>query len=232
MQNSNFKSRAGWLLKLGILSACIVYFAYFVSFEQVFALIRVELFLAVAAVQSLFFAATCAVALRHSVLLGRDRVTFGVCLKALLLSAGINLITFGRISELVKLTYLRKNAGISFPTSGAALLVERLFDLLAVSIIGLIGFTGIYLESSYVPTLMAVVGGAGLLLAKPAAVYGRHLIGDRQGRFAGFIRETCIHIQTTLSRRNIMSVSSLTFLSWGFILSEYGCSSFCCLTFP
>lgn len=215
MLNAKLKSRASWLVKLGMLSTCIFYFAYFVSFEEVISLIRVELFLAVLAVQSIFFVATCAVALRHSLLLGRGRATFGNCLKALLLSAGINLVTFGRISELVKLTYLRKNAGISLSTSSAALLVERLFDLLAVSVIGLIGVAGIFLENSYIPTLMAAIGGSGLLLVKPVAVYCHRLLGEKQGRLANFLCDTCLHIQTTLSRRNIVSVTGLTFFSWG-----------------
>jgi uncharacterized membrane protein YbhN (UPF0104 family) len=97
--------------------------------------LRANLLWAAVAVQPLIAVTVAISALRLALLAGTPKVPFRVALRCVVLSLGMNQILPGRISEVLKATYLRDHAGVALSAGVSAIVVERLFDTMMLGIL-------------------------------------------------------------------------------------------------
>lgn len=173
-----------------------------------------DLLLAGLAMQPFMLAAIIVASYRHAVLARTPPVPLRFALVAVLLSGGLNVVMPGRIAELVRATYLRDRVGVRLSDALAAVVVERLYDLLMVSTIGLLGLGA--LTVGVAPTVVAipVLAVLGLLLApallpRLAGYFSR--IGGHAGDFAA---QFCRHLAMQTRLLSNLRVAALTVLNW------------------
>ncbi|RXJ54422.1 lysylphosphatidylglycerol synthase transmembrane domain-containing protein [Candidatus Marinarcus aquaticus] len=85
-------------------------------------------------ISSIFFT------LRHMFFIDKA-LRFSIAFNAMLLSVGLNYIVPGRISELIKATYIRDKSNIGFSIGIGAVFLERFADLIVLASIALAGLT-------------------------------------------------------------------------------------------
>ena len=115
------------------------------------------------AVQPLIVLTAFLVAARMQLLVTPPGVRFWVAFKATLLGVGLNVALPARLSELLKPTYLHEHGSIPFSAGLAAVLVERVTDVITMGLLALLAAGMIWEEGSLV-WLFPMVG---LLLALP-----------------------------------------------------------------
>ena len=121
-----------------------------------------QLIYAALAAQLPMFLAIVFATYRHALLVRTPRAPFWITFRAMNVSAGLNVVVPGRLSELVKLTYLRHYIEIPYSRSLAAVMVERLSDLIIVGSIGLLALVANLLTVD--PLIIGFVLGAALAL--------------------------------------------------------------------
>ena len=129
-----------FLIKSVALIGIFVAVASYLNYDVISRILTFQTLMAFLMMQVPLFVATCLNAYRHSLLVRAPPAPFYLCFIALLLAAGLNLIIPARLSELVKVSYLRQACGITLPSGITAIFVERLYDVLVVMTIALLGF--------------------------------------------------------------------------------------------
>ncbi|MDB2364862.1 flippase-like domain-containing protein [Luminiphilus sp.] len=204
------------VLKLVLFGAAIWFLSTRISLD--ISLIRKavsrEMSVAILAVQPLLLAATLANALRHSLIISYPRARFRPCLSAILLSAGLNLVIPGRVTEIVKATYLQKQLSIPLSNGTAAIVIERLLDLCVVSAIGFLGVFGVYLSNSQPILLAFTLTTVGLVFLRPLSIYLLPRLQTKTGRIVNFLRGNFQHVAKMMTWRLHLSALLLTVLSW------------------
>jgi len=89
-------------------------------------------------VQPIVLVGVSIIAIRFSTLVGKPKPRFTHTFEAIILSYGFNNFIPGRISELLKATYLKDRAGIPIRISLAAIFLERMMDIVILCTLGLI----------------------------------------------------------------------------------------------
>ncbi|WP_193370348.1 lysylphosphatidylglycerol synthase transmembrane domain-containing protein [Pelagibius marinus] len=210
----SLSKRASFSIKLLFVVIAAIYIAISIDWIAVWRSVSLNLIEAILISQVLFLSATCVIAFRHSILVRVPPAPFGNCLAAVLLSAGVNLVTPGRIAEVIKATYLRKVLKVPLANGTSAIAVERLFDVAAVSAIALAGFGGAVLENSQIFAAFLLLAFVGLLSIHKVAGLILRVTGKYEGRWVQFLRENCTHVITMLTKRRLGSVAGLTVTSW------------------
>lgn len=154
-------------------------------------------------------------AYRHAMLVSRPRAPLVPCLLAMSLAAGLNLVIPGRVSELIKATYLRQRLQVPLANGTAAIVVERLFDVLVVAMIGLYGVVGLYAPNAALLYVLLVLAIGGLLLLVPLSRLLLPWFEVRKARFWAFVADNCRHVLAVVKPRTCAMVLLLTVLSWG-----------------
>lgn len=90
------------------------------------------------AIQPIIMLAYFALAVRHVGLI-RQPVPVLTAYKAMVLAQGLNLIVPGRLSELIKGTYIRDHAGVPLSVGMAAVVLERTIDMIILAGLGALG---------------------------------------------------------------------------------------------
>ncbi len=103
---------------------------------------------AIALVQPLLVGSFAFGGLRLNTLLGEFRTPFPLVLKATILAAGMNSILPGRLSELLKITYLRDRAGVPASVSLGAVILDRAIDILLLGVTATIGISLLLIETN------------------------------------------------------------------------------------
>jgi len=173
-----------------------------------------DLLFAGLAMQPFMLGAIVVASYRHAVLVRTPPVPLRFALVAIVLSGGLNVVMPGRIAELVRATYLRDRVGVRLSDALAAVVVERLHDLLMVSTIGLLGLGALTLGVA--PTIVAipVLAVLGLLLA-PALLPRAAGYFSRVGGHAGdFAAQFCRHLAMQTRLISNLRVAALTVLNW------------------
>jgi len=200
--------------KLALLLGIAIIAGSTLDWDNLLQVMNGRIAVAILVMQIPLFGATLLNACRHSFLITSPRAPLKPCLAAILLSAGINLITPGRISEIVKATYLCKKLHLPLSNGTAAIMVERLFDVLIVSAIALIGFTGVYFGNTTIPTITLGIAISGLLLIKPISQRVMPFLSRRADRISVFLYCNFIHANANLRWRFSFATLLLTSLSW------------------
>jgi len=77
-------------------------------------------------------------AYRHLYFVNNTNLNFSIALKAIIIGIGFNYILPGRISELLKATYIREKCNIPLGVGVGSVFLERFTDLIVVAFLGLI----------------------------------------------------------------------------------------------
>lgn len=203
------------IIKIVLVFVALAVILWGVDFQEVWSALTPQTLVAILVMQVFLFTATLFVAYRHAILIRSPRAPIVVCLEAVVLSAGLNLVMPMRISEAIKATYLRKSLDIPLANGTAAIFVERLFDVAIVAAIALIGFVGVYFADPLPLVLLFVGALVALSLVQPGSKFLVQGLEDRQGRFVAFVRDNAKHVVAILDRRKAITVAGLTVMSWG-----------------
>jgi hypothetical protein len=127
------------VLRLGLVALLLALLYWQVDLPLVLDYLEPGLLIAAMAIQPTVAIVFILGALRLRLLLGAGSVRFSTVMKALLLSNGMNLLLPGRLSELLKVTYLRDHAGTPASAGLAAVFLERLIDVIILGLLALVG---------------------------------------------------------------------------------------------
>ncbi len=122
------------VLRLAVAAALVAAFVWGVDLRALGRHLDGRLILAAVAAQPLQIMAILIVGGRFQALVG-SIADLGVAVRAYFLSAGLNVVIPGRLSELLKVTYLSDKAAVATSVSVTALVVERLFDLVCLGML-------------------------------------------------------------------------------------------------
>ena len=115
------------------------------------------------AAQPFLFLSIAMMAMRFAVLASTPAMPFFPTFKSMLLAIGLNALLPGRLSELLKVTYLRDHAGLSMTSGMAALFLERLIDVIVLGLLTLASISLLVLDATGVT--IALMGVAIAVLA-------------------------------------------------------------------
>ena len=131
-----------WILAIFLIFIAIFYIDWGLL-KGSFSSLHIEALLISQPVQVLLiFIVSC----RLSILIQNNCNKIIIFFQAYILSIGLNTILPGRISEIVKVTYLKEWLNIPFTNSSVGVIVERLIDLLILISLILLGFGSLWLE--------------------------------------------------------------------------------------
>jgi len=130
------------LFRLALFALLVALLLRQVDLSLVLNYFRPDLLVAATAIQPLVAVSFLFGALRLRLLVGPDSARFTTVLNALLLSSGMNLLLPGRLSEVLKVTYLRDHDGVAASAGLAAVFLERLTDII---ILGILAVASIWL---------------------------------------------------------------------------------------
>ncbi|MBK1982968.1 lysylphosphatidylglycerol synthase transmembrane domain-containing protein [Achromobacter xylosoxidans] len=165
--------RLSTFIKFAVL-ACLGYLAYrHGNFDELMQGFDRRLLIAVLAVQPIVFVTLIVLGARHAALIPPPHVPLIRATKAMALSQGLNLLIPGRLSELIKGTYLRDNCGVPLSVGMAAVLLERTVDMLIVAVLG---YVGLALYFSALDTRVVVVFSLAPVIVILVALRGKSLV--------------------------------------------------------
>jgi uncharacterized membrane protein YbhN (UPF0104 family) len=148
-----------WRLALAAVFLWLIY-AY-VEVPAVAGHLTADSLWAMLAMQPLLAAGYAVTAARLSALAGA--ASFGRALKAVILCYGLNLIVPARLSELIKVAYLREHGKLPASDCLAAVFVERALDAIMLGTIAVIAASLLIVEVSRFSIAAMAVAAAGLL---------------------------------------------------------------------
>lgn len=155
-----------------------------------------------------------AYARRHAILVRTPPVPLRIALEAVLLSAMLNIVMPGRLSELVKATYLRKHIGVPMAHGLSAVLIERLLDVVIVGAIAATGVAALLRIESILVFLLPVIAFLALLVMRPVAAALIMPLSRRTGVAWNFLERQCRYIVEVVQGRIAVHALLLTIVSW------------------
>lgn len=169
------------------------------------------------AVQPLILLGLLVQSLRHIVLIGVPKVPLNMAIKAMALSLGLSLLLPGRLSEVLKGTYLRDHAGVPISIGMSAVVLERTIDLLIVAALGFLGLTLFVARVDYRMVLFFCSLSVTILLL---ALFGRNLILQLLRvmpwpRLASFVERSYLHFAATVRTTAFFKAMALGVIGWG-----------------
>ena len=169
------------------------------------------------AIQPVIMLAYVALAVRHVGLVGLPRVPVFKSFKAMVLAQGLNLIVPGRLSELIKGTYLRDHAGVPLSVGMSAVVLERTIDMLILAGLGALGLLLFSNAVDYRAVLVFSVLGA---VALGFAFHARSLVVRLvwmvpSQRVAGFLERAYLHLHATVRTVAFPKAFGWGLVGWG-----------------
>lgn len=155
------------MLRIAVVAILVALAVKYGSYADLPSHLNAKLLVGVLAAQPVLFVAIAMMTMRYAVLARTPAAPFFTTFKAMLLSIGLNALLPGRLSELLKVTYLRDHAGISTTSGMAALFLERLSDVIIVGLLALASLSLLLLETT-AATLALLAVALALLAALPA----------------------------------------------------------------
>jgi uncharacterized protein (TIRG00374 family) len=162
---------AVWGLRIGVAAVVLWLAARSAPAGEIASRVKLQYVWAFAAAQPFQLLGLLFVGWRHSRLVGAP---LGRGFRAVVLSSGLNFVFPARMAELLKATYLKENCGVPMSTALAAVVWERLLDLICI---GCLAFLGLGSRAADFPLffLVVIVGGV-LFIFMPLVVrYSRRV---------------------------------------------------------
>jgi uncharacterized membrane protein YbhN (UPF0104 family) len=145
------------VLRLLVLAALATIVASSIDVPETFGHLTGDTLVSIVAVQPLMAIALVLTGWRLALLARPKAPPIFAATKAVTLGLGFNVAIPGRLSEFIKAAYMRDNAQIPFSAALAAVVVERLADLVILGILSVTAVTFVFLEVN-VWSGIAVVG--------------------------------------------------------------------------
>ena len=196
-------------------------FIYFIIDSRLFDIgdadFGLDLTLAALSVQLFIVCSFVLLAIRYVLLIGPPKVCLNISLRSIILSLGLNLVLPGRLSELLKATYLRDHAAVPLSRGFSAIVLERLVDLMIVAVLGLIAVVNYFDQGSY--SFMPVFGVMVAVVVMVALRF-QHLVLRVIGtlpsaRLAGFLERAYRHFSATARTQVFWQALLIGGLAWG-----------------
>ena len=157
------------------------------------------------------------VALRFGMLCGARRSADGAVLRGYGLALGLNSFVPGRMSELLKISFINRYSDIDAPTITAAVFSEKVVDLVILSALLLIGFGLIPVSSEYKYGFLMISALAVVLVA--ALVWSGAKIGSSGAEAGanaviGFIRDVLVRLPKMFDTLTLLWVVIVSLVAW------------------
>jgi hypothetical protein len=168
------------------------------------------------AVQPLILLGLLVQSMRHIALIGVPKVPLITATKAMGLSLGLNLLLPGRLSEVLKATYLRDHAGVPLSIGMSAVVLERTVDLLIIAGLGSLALLLFVAGVDYRMVLIFCALSTTILLL---ALFGRRLIPRLARvlpwpRLASFCERAYLHLAATVRTAAFFKALALGVIGW------------------
>lgn len=207
------------LLRIAVVALLIASAVKYVDFAKLTPHLNSQLLVCMLLAQPVLLAAIAMMALRFAMLARTPAVPFHLSFKAMLLSIGLNALLPGRLSELLKVTYLRDHAGVPTASGMAALFLERLSDVVILGLLALASLSLLLLETASL-TLALMAAALALLLAlprleKPLVALAQRLPGPALRNIVErFFSHLCARVRDPLFYRSFLYGVAAWLLSW------------------
>jgi glycosyltransferase 2 family protein len=168
------------------------------------------------AIQPIIMLAYLALAVRHVQLI-RQPVPVLTAYKSMVLAQGLNLILPGRLSELIKGTYIRDHAGVQLSIGMAAVVLERTIDIIILAGLGALGLILFASALDYRAVVVLVILAAVVL---GVAFFARALV-LRLIRLmpwpglVGFFEKSYLHLFATVRTAAFPKAFAWGLVGWG-----------------
>ena len=153
--------------RLGIVGLLLLFFLWKVDLRLFFSHFDFQAVKNILLVQPLVFLCLLMAAFRFRVLLGNPHPPFLSVFKAVLLTYGLNNLLPGRVGELLKVSYLKEHGRVPIPKGLAAVLMERVMDVLFLGSLTLIGIEIFWAGMTFQPWVALILVALGLLFLIP-----------------------------------------------------------------
>lgn len=177
--------------------------------------------LGILAAQPLGWATAAVQSWRHALLITDPPPRFLPVFAAFLLASGLNHLMPARTGELVKASYLHAHLGIPLGVGVAAVMVERVLDVLLLAMMALAGMGLLALETRYAwvagAMIVGILAGAALLmprLGRAERTLDRWLERRQWPLIAAIVLPMLRHLDSHLSQRRLLAVTALTLGAW------------------
>lgn len=148
-----------WCIVAILLTFTIIY----VDWADVLYQLDYKHFIAFIVVQPIQFILIFFLSIRFSCLIVNKKLDYTSPFQAYLLSVGLNSFLPGRISEFIKITYLKEWADIPVSSSSVALLIERGIDAVFLASFLLLGLGTLWIDINEVYIVAAMLVGGALM---------------------------------------------------------------------
>jgi uncharacterized protein (TIRG00374 family) len=127
------------LIRIAVIVILIILLLWKINIVSLLKYFDSQMLISILMVQPIVLVGLSIIVIRFSTLVGKPKPRFIHTFEAVILSYGLNNFIPGRISELLKATYLKDRAGIPIRISLAAIFLERMMDIVILCILALIG---------------------------------------------------------------------------------------------
>jgi uncharacterized protein (TIRG00374 family) len=206
---------AAFLTKL--LLACALVALLFAKFDlrEIASHLTWDSLVAALTVQPIILFGFGVAAVRLATLVGQRPISVTTPFKAIILCYGVNVVVPGRVSELLKATYLRDHAGVALGSGLAAVFVERIADVLMLGVFALAAAAALVTGFNRMAALMALAALTLLFGLPVIAPWAKRLV-DRvpAERIRGFFHRFIEHSVERMTHRTFWGVLALSVLMW------------------
>jgi len=126
------------IIQLFIIAILIYFFISKIDISNFLLKFNFNFFMAILIAQVPLFISIFLTAYRHLYFVNNPNLNFSIALKAIIIGTGFNYILPGRISELLKATYIRDKCNIPLGIGVGSVFLERFTDLIVVAFLGLV----------------------------------------------------------------------------------------------
>jgi uncharacterized membrane protein YbhN (UPF0104 family) len=175
---------------------------------------------ALAAVQPIQWLALWVVTFRFSVLARQPRTPLWITHKAYLLSIGLNTVIPGRLSELLKLSYMSQHTDCRYSQLTSALVLERFSDVLLLGCFLAAGLGGLWVDANPLVIVAAMAGAVLLFLSlpflRPVMLLLSRVIPSE--RLRHFVCQTYDLLGASIRTSRFWLAAGIGFFAWASIL--------------
>lgn len=177
--NRSRKNSIYFLLRTTIVLILVGIFIWKINAKLLLSYFNFQVIKNILLVQPIIFLSLLMAMIRFLLLLGKPTPRFPFAFKAILLSYGLNNILPGRISELLKVSYLKEHVQLPIAVGLAAVLLERMMDILFLGFLALLSMWIFIGGSATQPLIILAVAFLGILVLLPRSENWGKWVGAR-----------------------------------------------------
>ncbi len=152
---------------------------------------------------------------RHIFFIDKN-LKFTIAFNAIVLSIGLNYIMPGRVSELIKATYIREKSNIGFSIGMGAVFLERFADLIILAFIAIVCITFFTMDLQNNSLFIILVLICSIVVVIFCEKYILFIIDKiiRNQKLKNFLNTTYLHIKKQILTKKFIIGLLYTFVIW------------------